>query len=231
MTTIYLVRHAEAEGNIMRVFHGQHDSDITPGGAAQLKLLERRFENVHLDAIYSSDLKRARKTAEAVRGVRDMKIRLDSRLREIKGGLWEGVGWDELVERFPESYYTWEQEPWRHQMPLGESMAQVRERMAAAISDIAGQNDGRTICIATHGTAMKAFMTYALGWELERFNDVAWYDNTSVTVLRFEKGKFEVVSQNDVEHLPADMRTLSKQKWWIPKGREERLSRASGEKK
>ena len=66
MTTIYLVRHAEAEGNAYRRIHGQYDSLITPNGLRQIEALSKRFAEVPVDACYASDLYRTRKTAEAV---------------------------------------------------------------------------------------------------------------------------------------------------------------------
>lgn len=67
-TKIFLVRHAEAEGNLFRVAHGQYDSVITPQGYRQLAYLRERFRNEHLDAVYGSDLTRTHTTASAADG-------------------------------------------------------------------------------------------------------------------------------------------------------------------
>ena len=63
MTTIYLIRHGQAEGNYYRRCHSWHNGLLTSKGREQLVLLEKRFENVHIDAVYSSDLYRAMSTA------------------------------------------------------------------------------------------------------------------------------------------------------------------------
>ena len=60
MTTIYLIRHAEAEGNLYRIAQGQDDSSLTDRGWRQVKALERRFDGVQIDAVYASDLYRTR---------------------------------------------------------------------------------------------------------------------------------------------------------------------------
>ena len=65
-TKLYLIRHAEAEGNLFRVAHGQYDSNITPRGYRQLAYLRRRFQDIRLDAVYGSDLTRAHTTASAL---------------------------------------------------------------------------------------------------------------------------------------------------------------------
>ena len=65
-TKIFLVRHAEAEGNLFRVAHGQYDSVITPQGYRQLAYLRERFREEQLDAVYGSDLTRTHTTASAL---------------------------------------------------------------------------------------------------------------------------------------------------------------------
>ena len=65
-TKIFLIRHAEAEGNLYRLAHGQYDSTITPGGYRQLAYLRQRFQNERIDAVYGSDLTRTHTTASAV---------------------------------------------------------------------------------------------------------------------------------------------------------------------
>ena len=66
MTTIYLVRHGEAEGNAFRRIHGQYDTILTPTGFRQTEALARRFREIPVDACFSSDLTRASLTARAV---------------------------------------------------------------------------------------------------------------------------------------------------------------------
>ena len=103
MTTIYLIRHCEAAGNVGRRFQGHIDADITENGRRQLELLAERFRELPLDAVYSSPLLRARLTAEAVNRHHGLPVMLDDRLMEINGGLWEGRPWAELPALFPQA--------------------------------------------------------------------------------------------------------------------------------
>ena len=89
MTTIYLIRHAEAEGNLYRIAQGQHESILTDRGWRQVQALERRFEGVHIDAVYTSDLYRTCATASAICRPRDLKPIRRKDLREICVGDWE----------------------------------------------------------------------------------------------------------------------------------------------
>ena len=91
MTTIYLIRHAQAEGNLYRRCHSWHNGLITLKGCGQIVALERRFEGVHIDAVYSSDLYRTMTTARAIYRSRDLPLRVDPDLREIGAGVWEAA--------------------------------------------------------------------------------------------------------------------------------------------
>ena len=83
MTTIYLIRHAEAEGNLYRRVHGWYDSLITDNGYRQIAALEKRFRGISIDAVYSSDLFRTRTTARAVYVPKGLELHTDPGLREI----------------------------------------------------------------------------------------------------------------------------------------------------
>lgn len=88
MTKIYLIRHAEAEGNIYRRMHGQYDSRITPNGMRQIAALEKRFEAIPVDACYASDLNRTCVTARAIYRAKGLPLRPDARFREVGVGRW-----------------------------------------------------------------------------------------------------------------------------------------------
>ena len=93
MTTVYLIRHAEAEGNLYRRVHGWYDSLITENGYRQIAALRGRFADVPIDAVYSSDLFRTMTTAGAIYKRRGLELHTDPGLREIGGGVWEDKTW------------------------------------------------------------------------------------------------------------------------------------------
>ena len=86
MTQIYLVRHAEAEGNLYRRIHGHYDSLITDLGYRQIAALAHRFESIHVDAVYSSDLFRTRTTAGAIYKPKGLPLVTRKALREVSMG-------------------------------------------------------------------------------------------------------------------------------------------------
>ena len=87
-TTIYLIRHAEAEGNLYRRIHGHYDTNVTENGLRQIAALEQRFRDIPVDAVYSSDLTRTCRTARALAEPKGLPIQTDSRFREIYLGAW-----------------------------------------------------------------------------------------------------------------------------------------------
>ena len=101
MTRIYLIRHAEAEGNLYRIAQGQYDSLVTDRGMRQIAALGKRFEGVRIDAVYSSDLYRTCVTAGALYIPRRLPLHRMPALREICVGEWEQKTWGEIAQRCP----------------------------------------------------------------------------------------------------------------------------------
>ena len=99
MTTIYLIRHAQSEGNLYRRCHGWYNGMITVTGRRQIQRLEQRFRDVHIDAVYSSDLYRTMSTAGAIYKPRGLTLRVEPGLREISGGIWEDHTWGEWLHK------------------------------------------------------------------------------------------------------------------------------------
>ncbi len=213
MTTIYIVRHGEARGNVERNFHGWYDSDLTENGRAQIARLPAYFRDIHLDAAYSSDLKRTKETAAIVADERGIPVQTRTDLREIHGGRWEDVPWDDLPVRFPESYSHWLERPHLLEMPGGERMTDFQARIYGAVSDIAEMHPEQNVLVATHGTAIKVLLCRVRGIPLSAMPGESWCDNASVTVLEADGGKIRVTVDGDNSHL-ADISTLAKQKWW-----------------
>ncbi len=213
MTTIYLVRHAEAEGNLFRRAQGHWNGKLTERGWRQVDALAGRFKDVHLDAVYSSDLDRARGTATALTRGRDMDIKAARSLREIHMGVWEGDSWGDLSYKWPEQMYNFNNDPEKWSVPGCESFEACRRRMTYAIEEIAKENEGGTVGIVAHGMCIKIFL---MGVMRIAYNDpgaMMHGDNTSVSLLHYEGGKFTVEYYNDNSHLGA-LSTFARQQWW-----------------
>lgn len=213
-TRIIFVRHAEAEGNLNRLFHGWTDSALTEKGHMQAQCVAKRLKQVNIDVIYSSSLKRTMQTAGYIAEAASLPIIRTDKLKEINGGDWEGKTWDELPVKWPEAYNTWENEPHIHKMPSGESMEEFQQRLISEVKYIISNNPGKSICIVTHGTAIRALQCYLRNCKLEGMKNIKWQDNTSVTVVDYENDVFNILIEGDASHLDKELSTIQNQAWW-----------------
>lgn len=214
-TTLVLVRHAEAEGNVTRVFHGWTDGELTAKGHIQAKRVADRLLSVEVDILYSSSLKRTLKTAGYIAETKKLPIIRTDKLKEINGGDWEGKAWDDLPVKWPDAYDTWENQPHVHRMPNGETMEEFQHRLIKEIMYIIHNHLGKNICIVTHGTAIKALMCYFRGCCLEEMINIPWYDNTAVSVVVYEDGCFHALVEGDASHLDESLSTIGNQEWFL----------------
>ncbi|MGN1013975.1 MAG: GNAT family N-acetyltransferase [Butyricicoccus sp.] len=212
-TTVYLVRHAEADGNIGRRCHGIYDSMLTPRGRRQAKMVGDRFRTIRLDAVYSSDLSRARATAKAIAQPHGLEVIQRPMLREINMGDWEDKPWAELPVFEPELYDCWCSRPWDWKIPNGETILQAGQRALDELLRIAAENDGKYIAVVSHGTVIRGLLTLACGLKPEQMMQVGWGDNTCVARLVCDGDAVRVDYQNDNRHLPRELSTFHKLKW------------------
>ena len=220
MTTLYIVMHCEAYGNHKRVFQGSIDSDISEKGEKQLECLAGRFKNIYLDTVYSSPLKRAVKTAEAVNRYSKREIIIDGGLVEIDGGHWEGRPWSDFPVLYPDEARDWNLAPYNFAPAGGEPMRHVFERISGAVTRIVEENKGLSIAVVSHGCAIRNLLCFLKGWPIERLNDVEWADNTAVAKVEFDDNlNPHIVYENDASHLGDGLSTFATQEWWKKENR------------
>lgn len=213
-TRLIFVRHAEAEGNKIRRFHGWTDSPITERGHLQAEKVSERLKDTPIDVIYSSTLKRTMQTAGYIAQAQNLPVSSSDELKEINGGDWEDLTWKELEEGWPDAYDTWDNHPHIHQMPNGESMAEFQQRTLNEVLFIIKQNPGKNICIVTHGTVIRALICHFRACTLEEMINVPWCDNTGITIIDYENGAFSTLVEGDSAHLGSDLGTMVNQDWW-----------------
>ncbi len=212
MTKIYLVRHAEALGNVREFFQGRTDCDVSERGEKQLECLAEHFKNIPIEAIYSSPLKRTLSTAAAVNKYHNLPIQKDEGLIEINGG----KPWADLPKLYPVEYGLWKNRMEDFYIEDGEKMTEVFDRMKSAMDRIAAENEGKTIAVVSHGCALRNFLCYAMGKPISALKDVGWSDNTAVSLVEYESGVPKIIFKNNNEHLPDELSTLSRSRWSEP---------------
>ena len=201
MTEIFLIRHTQAEGNLYRMMQGHWDGDITPMGSRQIDALAERFRDVPVDAVYSSDLYRARMTAGAITRYHDLPLNTSKELREVNVGPWETAFFGNVMHEFPEQAENFMAHPDKWRIDGAETYAQVQKRAFAELSAIAQRHDGQSVAVVSHGVTIRCILAAVMDTGLDRLGEVPIVNNTSVTVLRYENGVFTPVVINDYSHL------------------------------
>lgn len=213
MTKVYIIRHAEAEGNLYRRIQGWYDSRVTDLGMRQIEALSKRFENEHFDAVYSSDRTRTRLTAGAIYKTHNLPLTETERLREVNMGEWEDMPWGniERYDRDQLSYFNNDPEKWS--VKGREFFPDTQARMLKILHELAEKHDGETIALVTHGAAIRCLLCAILGVPSDRINDVRHCDNTAVSLLYVDGDDVKVEYMGDNSHL-GELTHFGRQAWW-----------------
>ena len=211
MTNIYVIRHGEAEGNIYRRIHGHYNSLITKNGYRQIAALEKRFENVQIDAVYASDLFRTRETAKALYLPKHLPLHTDPRFREVYFGRWEDLPFGHLEHFELPQMRLFNRDIPRWHIVGAEDYKDFYSRFTGALTEVAQQNDGRTIAVFTHGCVSDWSFRAMFGDTMEGCGHC---DNTGVSLLQYDNGTFSYQYLYDNSHLTDEISTFAHQSWW-----------------
>ena len=214
MTTIYLIRHAEAEGNLYRRVHGWYDSLITENGYRQIAALEERFRDIHIDAVYSSDLFRTRTTARAIYRSKNLPLRTHPGLRELNLGEWEDRTFGAVRHSDPRQMDLFNRTDPAWEVEKAENFFQLGDRLYETVGRLAGRHPDQSVAMFSHGMAIRQFLGRVKNIPPEEWHAMPHGDNTAVTCLTFDGEKFAIQFEMDNSHLPEDISTLARQSWW-----------------
>lgn len=216
MTKLYMIRHAEAEGNLFRRSQGHFNANVTQLGRAQLAALAERFRDEPLDALWSSDLCRTQSTAAAILKYHpELTLELSPKLREIDVGVWEDLPWGNIASDYPEQMELFTHDPARWSVPGGEPYENVAVRMRETALELGAAYPGKNVAVVSHGLAIRALICDILGVPSERIDSLPYGDNTAVSLITVEDGALSVAWYNDASHLEnGGLSTFSRQSWW-----------------
>ena len=214
MTTIYLIRHAEAEGNLYRRIHGWYDALTTTRGWLQIQALERRFADIHIDAVWSSPLFRTMATARSIYRPRGLELHTHPGLRELHFGAWEDRTFGDARYNSPEEMASFSRTDPAWQVQGGETFRMAAERFDAALRSIAGQYPDQTIAVFSHGSVIRQFLALVQNIPAEHWAELPFCDNTAVTCLTYDGQDFTISFEGDNSHLDPEISTLARQSWW-----------------
>jgi broad specificity phosphatase PhoE len=189
VTTVYLARHGQSDWNAAGRWQGHADRPLTELGRRQAAELVRALAGVPLDAVYSSDLRRARETAEAVAASRGLTVAALAELREVDVGSWSGLTRAEAKERFPQGFRRWTDG--RHGWEDGERYERMADRVVAAVRRIAAEHEGGSVLVVAHGGPIRALHAAALGLDVSEHRRLQPVEpNARLSRLTVEDGTF-----------------------------------------
>jgi 2,3-bisphosphoglycerate-dependent phosphoglycerate mutase len=204
MTEIILIRHGETDWNAEKRLQGHLDIGLNAEGMRQARALGQALLNEPLDAIYASDLQRAKQTAQEIATLRGMTVQIDGGLRERCYGAFEGLRHADISERYPKEFAAWRAREMDARYPDGKNVAEtLREfsaRVLTAITGIASRSQHKKIIIVTHGGVLECVYREAtgIGYVPPRDFDIL---NASINRLVWNGDCMQVIQWSDVTHL------------------------------
>ena len=187
--------------NLTKVFTGQLDTELTELGILQAELAAKALKNIHIDKMYSSDLKRTVDTARPTAEYHGLDIITDTRLREIYAGVWEGLDFETIRKNYPEEHRIWKEELGKMRCPDGESIPEMCERVLESVKEIAESNKGKTVCIASHATPIRSICAISSKIPFSELEREPFVANASISVFEYENGIFTAIKKGDTSHL------------------------------
>lgn len=204
---IFFVRHGQTEWNKLGKFQGSKDSPLTTEGVIQAEKLAHKLhqDEIFFHKVYSSPLGRAFNTSKIITQEK-YSINTIDEFKEISVGDMEGVIFSEFESKYPQEFHSFFNSPvdYNPKAINGETFLSLMERIQKGLDIITKENPlNSNILVVTHGITLKGILSYVTnnGIFLEQFSREPVPENTSVTTVKYEKGKFSILDFSNTEHL------------------------------
>jgi 2,3-bisphosphoglycerate-dependent phosphoglycerate mutase len=203
-TQVLFIRHGETAWNAIKRIQGHIDIPLSEHGVLQAEQLGARLAREgRLDAVYSSDLQRARQTAQPFASALGLDVRLSEGLRERSYGAFQGHDSDEISEKFPAEYVEWQTRDPGFTPPGGESQRVFYHRVVHAMEPILAAHRGARIAVVAHGGVLDCIYRFAMKLPLQDARNWPLL-NCSVNTVDYDDAGAKVVAWGDVAHLATD---------------------------
>jgi probable phosphoglycerate mutase len=206
-TRLCLVRHGETAWNAEGRVQGQLDIPLNATGLAQARAVAAALSGERFDAIWSSDLRRVRQTAEPTEGLLKMKALLSQELRERHYGEFQGITYAEAKVRMPGDYERFKDKDLDFDFRTGESLREFSRRCLSIVEKLVAENPGRSLLVFTHGGVLEMVYRHATGRGLRSPRDFE-IPNAALNRLECAAGQWKVWSWADTAHLAAALDDL-----------------------
>jgi probable phosphoglycerate mutase len=200
---IYITRHGETQWNKENRLQGWRDSELTDNGIRNATALGERLGQTKFQAIYSSPIERAVKTAKLICSDRKIPILFEDSLKEINLGDWEGKVKEEIEENSKQAFFDFWNAPhlYNHEPHQGESLSALKSRVEHVINKIIAENNDGNVLIVTHGVTIRAILSYLMNIPTEKWWDGPFIEGTSLTLAQYDGISFQVKMIGDTSHI------------------------------
>ncbi len=195
---LYLIRHGETIWNANGRWQGMMDIDLNEIGIQQAEALGELLKPHPIKAIYASDLKRARITAEKIAQHKGLDVHTDPRLRELNLGILQGLTYEEIKAAHPEEFQSLTTSFLDAKMPQGESRREMQHRAHQAVMDILKHEHSEEIAIVSHGGTIRVLL---MRWFPNSDLGENRITNTSITTVEYRNEQFHLKAVGETPHL------------------------------
>ena len=199
MIEIILARHGDTEWNVAEVFRGRIDVELNETGVKQAELLAEYLGNLKIEAVYSSPLKRAVRTAEMIASYHQLDVEISPGLIDFNYGEWQGLPHREVKDKCKELYAQWIKDPHKVKMPAGESLDDVSKRAVDVVDKIVAEYK-ETVVLVSHRVVNKVLICALQGLDNSHFWNIK-QDTCGITTFTYEDGRFILTEHNNTSFL------------------------------
>lgn len=200
-TKIIAVRHGETEWNKVERQQGHLNSNLTEKGKLQAKAIGDCLLNYKIDLFYSSDLGRARETAQIISKIIKLEFTTDNRLRERNLGILQGITKSEFKKLYPDDWSKFNENDPDYEMPKGESIRQRYERAINCVENLSENSKGRTILLVSHGGILMSLIYKALNLPLNQKRTFSLFNGAINIFSISEEMEWRLEVWGDTHHL------------------------------
>ena len=197
---LILVRHGKTDWNETGRCQGVSDVPLNRGGVEQAEKVAFSLKDERIDRIYSSDLVRAKTTAEKIAAYHSIDVSIRDDLREMDQGIFEGLDFSYIREKHSDVLEHWREDPETLQLPGGESLKGVQQRAIDAIADLKSRFGSQSVVVVSHNMVIGTLFCSFTGSSLKKLRDYI-VDEASKSVVEVYDDRFVIISFNDIDHL------------------------------
>lgn len=194
---LILIRHGQTQDNLEERYSGFTDTCLNKYGILQAKLLKKRISSLGVQRAFSSSLKRAFDFARISFGSDDVEMLPE--LREMNFGIFEGMNYPEIMEKYPEIYNKWINNSLKNRIPKGEKFGDFKKRILSIFKEIVRSNKNKVSMVVTHAGPIRVILGDILKlkniWEISP-------KSGGISIIEFNKQKADVLLIDDISYLP-----------------------------